>query len=221
MKVKIIASILLCIVMTISTQAKQSLDGLSGLIQMPTAEVVNFQNFEVDADFDFNVKTSQKLYTGYQYKINMGTFENLEMGIVKNTLLEEGVYLNAKYLLMTDQSRYPVSLALGTRNIGSKNNSQAFLVLSKPWPNSLFFHFGFKAIFEEKLRSEVMLGFEYAAFDWMTFQLEVLENEEKYMLNAGFYFMPISSFHLRVSGLDIAREDFSRLNMGLGFSFFL
>lgn len=201
--------------------AKQSIDGLSGLIQMPTAEVIKFQEFEIDADYDLNVDSNNSLYTNYQYKINIGTFENLEMGIVRGKIPAEGVYFNAKYLLLTEQNRYPLAVALGTKNIGSKTNSQAFLVLSKPFPQNIHMHLGFRAVFEDKLRSAVMLGGEYIFNDFISAQAEILENSSNYSLNAGIYLKPFSNFHVRVSGLDLNKEDLSRLNLGGGFSFFL
>ena len=65
------------------------------------------------------------------YKFNLGSFENWELGILGGSFLDEGVFVNMKYFLMSNQEENPLSIAAGIERLGSKSDLATYLVTSK------------------------------------------------------------------------------------------
>ena len=145
--------------LAVSVFSETTLNNPTGLIEMPTAKAIEYKQFSVAVDYQFP-KTNQKKGVVY-FKGNVGAYDNLELGFVGGTTPEEGVFVNAKYFIMADSEAYPTSLAVGFQNMGSKRDSSLYIVASKVFEEGLEGHFGFRAIFDDKIDSSAMLGIEY------------------------------------------------------------
>lgn len=87
--------VFLCVFMT-PISAAPTLYGPSGLITVPTAEALRFRELNIGVDYFMKDMDQQDLDQVY-YKLNLGTFQNCELGLVGGTVPEEGVFVNVKY----------------------------------------------------------------------------------------------------------------------------
>jgi hypothetical protein len=164
--------------------AGPTLYGPSGLIEMPTAESLRYKEFNVAADYvmDPLYPTANSLY----YKANLGTFKGWEMGVVGGRVPTEGVFLNLKYYLMSDETRYPVSIAIGLERLASIQNSSIYLVASKLFQDGLSLHFGFRAtMVNQELDATVMGGAAYYVTNALGLMADVVGQRRTYRVNAG------------------------------------
>ena len=221
-----------------------SVKGPTGLIMMPTAEIIPFQKLEMASDYDLSEEKLEvrqlrypnrdykELFSRSSYKINMGAFKNFELGVVGGTQPDEGMFLNTKYLLMLDtRDPYPLSLSIGTLDVGSKENASAYLVLSKPFEKEAFstlalygrmnFHIGFKGMLHDKFESGIMVGLEYYPVDSLKLMTEFIEERYHSYWNAGIEFTLFEYVGLRFSALDMSNNRFSRFNAGVSLNFFM
>ena len=224
--------------------ASPSIKGPTGLVMMPTAEVIAFQKVEMAYDYDLKEenlkklrlenpdKNYEKLFSESSYKINIGTFKNFELGINGGSQPDEGMFLNTKYLMLVDsRSEYPISLAVGTMDLGSEKNASAYAVVSKPFPKDMFsviglkgmlhLHFGVKGMFHKEFDSGIMAGIEYYPLSWFKVMTDFVEERDRSYWNAGLELTLMKHVGIRISGLDISDERFSRYNAGLSFNFFM
>ena len=136
--------------------ASTSINGPTGLITIPTAESLEYKEYSIGFDYLANGSKDE-----LKYKLNLGTFENWELGVVnigtKNKKTQEGMYLNIKYYLMSDASENPISIALGSENLSSKNKTNIYMIASKKIRTDTGLHFGFKATFEKKQVNPILL----------------------------------------------------------------
>ncbi len=200
---------------------ESTLYGTSGLIAMPPAQSLEYKKMHTAYDYQFQNDNSDD-GTSF-YKVNVGTYDNLELGFVGGTIPTEGVFVNAKYFVMSDSEAYPTSLAIGLQNMGSKHNSSIYLVASKVFEQGLEGHFGFKATFDEKIDTSAMLGLEYFFSDQVSVLMDYTGLDNLYALNLGarIYLNEFIGVRLYVMDITTAREaDEALVSLGLSFSRF-
>ena len=125
---KISLAFLLLVTLPNTSFAMPTLSGPTGLIEVPTAEALQYKEFNLGFD---GVESNVPGHESYFYKLNIGTFKGWEVGIVGGTVPAEGVFVNAKYYLMSDSTRLPMSVAIGLQNLTASKNTKVYLVASK------------------------------------------------------------------------------------------
>ncbi|MEK9728212.1 MAG: hypothetical protein VW397_08940 [Candidatus Margulisiibacteriota bacterium] len=190
--------------------ASPTLYGPTGLIEMPSAESVAYKqvNLAVDYSIANNNKNNQTpSEPEFYYKFNLGSFENWELGVLGGSFLDEGVFVNMKYFLMSNQEENPLSIAAGIERLGSKSNLSTYLVTSKRFSGGLHGHFGFKAFFQSSLFASAMIGFEYFSDEKVSFLADITgEKSQKYVLNAGTKIFIDNDIALRLYLIDITKS---------------
>ncbi len=200
---KMVFGLVLLGVFGTSVYADPTLYGPSGLVVIPTAESLEYQQYNMALDY----RTSGVLNRPY-YKFNMGLFKNLEIGVVGGAVPTEGVFINAKYFLMSDNSRYPLSFAVGLQNLTSKVDTGLYLVVSKKFQDGLNVHLGFNAIFAtDELDPSLIGGVEYLTNDRVALLADFSGKRKKYTVNAGARFAIYPDLSLRMSILDFGNSE--------------
>jgi hypothetical protein len=205
-----------------------ALNGPSGVIRIPSADVIPYKNFNIAADFGatFLPTLSSGESTVY-YKMNLGTFHGVEIGIVGGTQkdsseLREGVFVNMKLSLATDEDTYPLRLAIGVENLFSHTDTDVYMVATKYFKQGPRLTFGFMADFpEQRFRPLGLAGIEVPlGSDNLFLASDLLAGETLFQVNTGarFYFTPIFSLNFSVLNIfDNAEAKDSRAAL-LGFS---
>lgn len=186
--------ILLLIVFKCSTFAflttpTPTITGSTGLVRMPTADVLPYKNVNFGLDIGRNLITDNN---SFLYKMNLGTFQGLELGFVGMDdglgMAREGVFINMKYSLSTDSSPYPLLLAIGIENLSSFNNTDVFMVATKYLKDGPKLHFGFMGDFPgKKFRPLGLFGMEFPIFyENLYLQSDVMAGETVFEVNVGF-----------------------------------
>jgi hypothetical protein len=188
-----------------------ALNGASGVVRMPSADVIPYKNFNLGADFGAaflpNVSSAE---SSVYYKMNLGTYHGVELGIVGGTeqasnQLREGVFVNLKLSLSTDEEPYPLRLAIGVENLFSYTQTDVYMVATKYFKQGPRMSFGFMADFpDHKFRPLGMLGAEVpVAGETLFLAGDLLAGETVFQVNAAarFYFSPI--FSLNFLGLNL------------------
>ncbi|MBT3580893.1 hypothetical protein HOC37_00545 [bacterium] len=205
--------------------AAPNIYGSSGLIEMPTAESLQYKEFNVGLDYSVKSEATPSSNNGvYYYKLNLGSFKGFELGIVGGTIPTEGVFVNLKYYLMSDNSRYPISIAIGMEKLTSHTDSSAYLVASKKFQEGFHGHFGFKAHFlGAEIDSSIMLGLEYLLSDEFSIETDILNLGNQYRINSGVRYYFSDNIFFRASILDItnARGEGMLYNVGVSWTRFL
>ncbi|MBH37690.1 hypothetical protein CL658_01520 [bacterium] len=142
------------------SMALPSINGTTGLITMPTADILKYREYNVAIDYNLNLDTRNP--SEYYYKINVGALENTEVGFVGGSNPSEGVFINFKWHLSSNTGRFPLLMAIGFENLTSTHNSDFYIVSSKKIRSDLGLHGGFKALFKEKVVPGFMAGIDYA-----------------------------------------------------------
>ena len=188
-----------------------AINGPSGVVRIPSADVIPYKNFNIGADFGatFLPTVSSNESTVF-YKMNLGTFHGVELGVVGGTepnssKLREGVFVNMKLSLSTGEEPYPMLLAIGVENLFSYSMTDVYMVATKYFKQGPRMTFGFMADFpNNKFRPLGMAGIEVpVGGDSFFINSDLLAGETLFQVNAGsrIYFTPI--FCLNVSGLNI------------------
>ncbi len=143
-----------CMMLGVSVAfALPSLSGISGLVNMPTAEALRYKEF--NSGFAFQGDGTNK---SLKYFTNVGIFNGVEVGFIGDTS-KEGVYINLKYYMLSDKSDNPLALAFGLTNVSSWTNTSLFLALSKRLKGDIGVHFGFNSnISSSTISPSLMLG---------------------------------------------------------------
>jgi len=193
--------------------------GPSGLIVIPTAESLEYQQFNLSYDFR-GTSTAQQGY----YKFNMGMFKNVELGIIGGATPTEGVFINMKYFLISDASRYPMSFAVGLQNLASKSDTGLYLVMSKKFQGGLSAHLGFNTFISDQIDPTLMGGIEYIVNDHMSFLADFSGKQKTYTLNGGLRFAIYPDLSMRVNILDVGKDTAnggSYYSVGLSYNRFM
>jgi hypothetical protein len=186
-------------------------NGPSGVVRIPSADVVPYKNFNLAANYGKLLTTSNSL-TGdavVYYNMNLGTFHGVELGIVGGTErgtnnLREGVFVNMKLSLSTGEEPNPLLLALGVENLFSHTQTDVYMVATKYLAQGPKLTFGFQADFpNQKFRPLGILGGEFAISNNLILATDLMAGETLFQLNGGarFYFSPI--FSVNFSALNI------------------
>lgn len=186
-----------------------SLNGPTGVVRIPSADVIPYKNFNLAADYGRTLSSSGSGESAVYYKMNLGTFHGVEVGIIGGTEnntseFRDGVYVNLKLSLSTGEEPYPMLLAIGTENLFSKNQTDVYMVATKFLKQGPKLTFGFMADFpNSKFRPLGMLGVEAPIADTFFLTSDLMAGETLFQVNAGarFYFTPI--FSVNFSALNI------------------
>ncbi|MFT5171085.1 MAG: hypothetical protein ACI9BD_000857 [Candidatus Marinamargulisbacteria bacterium] len=216
-----LALLALFLLVSSAIHAIPTIHGPTGLIAIPTAEALKYKEFNVGMDY---MMGAQDEIQDWRYKLNLGTFQNWELGVVGGKTPTEGVFVNAKYYLMSDESRYPLAIAIGTENLSSNGNTSIYMVASKKFQESFDAHLGFRAIFGEKeLDPTLMFGLEYFLNNKFSVIADIDGEGQNYTLNAGSLYYLSSHFVLRTAVIDLlnTKNEGTFYSFGLSFSKFL
>ena len=224
MKKSILFLILLVISNITLLHALPSLGGSTGLIKMPTAEILTYK--EYNAAYDYQVNLDESDDSLFYYKFNVGALENAELGFVGGSSPEEGVFLNFKWNLSSNSGRFPLKMALGFENITAKSESDFYIVASKRLSTDLGIHGGFKALFNTNIDVSFMTGIDYSYSEKLLFMSDLTSQENSlYYINAGVVYQlyvsdDLQNVYVRISLENLLRntgED-SYLNVGLSYT---
>lgn len=201
--------------------AASTIYGPTGLITVPTADSLRYKEFYFGFDY---LLANQEDQDSYFYKSNLGTFENVEIGVVGGKVPTEGVFLNVKYYLMSDNSRLPLSIALGLQNLASNSDTSFYMVASKKFRVDWAGHIGFKAEFDsEELIPSIMGGTNYILNDQLELLADASGDGRVYTFNAAIQFYLLPSLMLRAAAIDIGQSTVpgTRAALGIAYSKFL
>lgn len=195
-----------------------TLNGPTGLINMPTAQGVQFKEYNVGIHYLGADSSSSQ---DWKYSLNLGTFKNWEIGIVGGKTPTEGVYVNAKYYLMSDQDRYPLSLAAGVENLFSKEKTNVYMVISKIFPNGLSAHGGFRALFtKSEVTPLIMAGASYSVTNALEVLGDLQGERNQFVFNTGIRFYVNPEFSVHAYLLDLGHSQATQSSSyALGTSF--
>jgi len=199
--------------------AAPTINGPTGLIVVPTAESLQYKEMNVGLDYKLSNGTQQHFF-----KFNFGEFKGVELGVVGGSVPTEGVFVNAKYYLMSDNTRFPLSIAIGAENLGAKNSTGVYMVASKKFQGGVSGHFGFYAGFDESsdLDPSIMGGAEWVLDNRIALLADVIGKRRKYTLNTGLRFYIYPDLQFRASILDIGNNlDENFYTLGLSYNAFL
>ncbi|MBN2058538.1 MAG: hypothetical protein JW782_07065 [Candidatus Saganbacteria bacterium] len=187
-----------------------AINGPSGIVRIPSADVIPYKNFNIGADFGAKFLPSfTSSESAVYYKMNLGTFHGVELGIVGGTekdsgKIREGVFVNMKLSLSTGEEPYPMLLAIGIENLFSYTQTDVYMVATKYLKQGPRLTFGFLADFpDNKFRPLGIAGVELPLADTFFFTSDLLAGETLFQVNAGarIYFTPI--FCLNISTLNV------------------
>jgi hypothetical protein len=192
-----------------------ALNGPTGIVRIPSADCIPYKNFNIGGDYGTTV-TSNGSATGeavVSYKMNLGTFHGVELGIVGGTekdssKLREGVFVNMKLSLSTGDDPYPLLLALGIENLFSYTQTDVYMVATKYFKQGPKATFGFMADFPNyKFRPLGIAGIDLPLGDSFFLLADLMAGETLFQVNAGvrLYFTPI--FSLNLTGLNVLDGD--------------
>tara|TARA_A100001015_G_scaffold306081_1_gene399806 strand:- start:1944 stop:2612 length:669 start_codon:yes stop_codon:yes gene_type:complete len=218
-------SLLSCFIILVCgsfVEAIPTVGGPSGLIEMPVAESVEYRKFEFGIDYQVSGQKDGD-QGAHSYKFNLGTFKNFELGFVGGTVPTEGVFINAKYYLMSDDERFPVTIAVGLEKLGSHHDTSAYLVSSKRFDGGVNAHFGFEATFRETVNASAMLGMEYMIDERFSLLADVTGEKKDYSLNLGmrYYFEEDIVLRLYIIDFNKAESDDMQVLFGISFARFI
>jgi len=213
--------IILAIIVSLSAQCfsfvpqpTPSVTGSTGVIRMPSADVIPYKNMSIGLD------TGPIAFVdkwGLFYKMNLGTFQGMELGCLGTDDgdggIKEGVFINMKYSLSTDNSPYPLLLAIGVENLTSKVLSDVYMVATKYLQSGSRIHFGFVGDFVSKdlvdsgFRPLGALGLDGPSFNERTYFLtDIFAGEHVFQWNLGLRWYMTDSMALNLSFINILMD---------------
>lgn len=185
-----------------------AINGPTGLIRIPSADCIPYKNFNIGADYGTTISSGGSASTEgvVSYKMNLGTFHGVELGIVggseKGTgKLREGVFVNMKLTLSTGDDPNPLLLALGVENLFSYTQTDVYMVATKYLQQGPKLTFGFQADFpNQKFRPLGIAGVELATSENLFLAADLMAGETLFQVNTGakLYFTPIFSLNFSV-----------------------
>ena len=228
---KLLVSCLICVLLfSAASFAAQStsLTGLTGLIRMPSADVLKARDWNAGVDYIFDNTSATAITNGadlrgsWSYKANfgadMGYKNGLELGFVGRTekvtnRFKEGVFINLKYALASSDDRDALHMAIGVENLTSSSESDAFMVASKYFDSGLGLHFG--AMFDFPLSGKFsplgMLGVNFpVGMKNLVLMTEAFAGESIFQVNAGVKYDFARSFSLNVRALNVTNSATSK-----------
>lgn len=182
-----------------------AINGPTGIIRIPSADVIPYKNFNIGVDGGvFFPPGGVQSNNAINYKMNLGTFHGVEMGVVGGTdeltkQLREGVFVNMKLSLTTGDEPDPLLLAIGIENLSSKSKTDVYMVATKYMKQGPKVTFGFMADFpQNRFRPLGMAGIEIPLGETFFIAADGMIGETMSQLNAGakLYFTPLLSLNL-------------------------
>lgn len=229
MKKKLLAILMYTFLISASSALTQtpSVVGGIGLIRMPTADVLPPQHVSIGIDYNVEntaIGTSSAALPQkgiYSYKIDLGTFlgreKGLELGIIGRTdketnKLKEGVFVNIKYSLSSEDVFETLHLAIGLENLASQNDMDAYMVASKYFPDGPGIHFGTMFDFpNSKFRPLGMFGLTFPIGGKDLSALgEAFAGENILQVNAGIRLNLQKSFSILIRGVNLSNSPSSK-----------
>ncbi len=179
-------------------QALPTIGGTSGLVRMPTAQGLKYKEFNIGLDY-----ISQQAVSGSSrmlYKANLGTLDGLEIGFVGQGQ-QEGVFINLKYYLLSDNTEQPLMMALGIDNISSFNKTDIYMVASKIFKGGFSMHLGFLAPLQGGATNpSLMLGTEYYFSESLSLAVDTVGQNSVYDMAAGLRFRTSNNLIFNIHG---------------------
>jgi len=213
--------VLALLLITGVSYAAPTINGPTGLISVPTAESLKYKEFNVAVDKLFGAAGKDGL-DEWSYKLNLGTFQNWEIGVVGGTVPTEGMYLNIKYYLLSDASELPLSIAIGVENLSSTDKTDVYMVASKKLREDFGLHLGFKAIFQDSnVEPIIMGGVNFMVNEQLEILGDINGDGENYMANVGAAYYINPSFSVRTYLIDVLDAVGTQFSIGLTYSKFL
>jgi hypothetical protein len=189
---------------TLSVEAKQSVNsnpwGYTGLINMPTADTLNFGEYNVTGNYLFR-------NPGFLLNAHLGIFDRLELGIVGGIPSAgfSGLAGNLKYQLIKPSVKTPTSLAIGLNLIGLARDTRLttgnslYMVLSQDFnwqmPDQSIYnlfsgHVGFSGNLDT---SRIMVGLDVPVTEYVNLEGEYLGKTAAFdeMINFGIKAKPL------------------------------
>ncbi|MEI7942105.1 MAG: hypothetical protein WCH76_02930 [Candidatus Riflemargulisbacteria bacterium] len=189
-----------------------SMEGTNGLIHIPIASSVKYKEYDIGANF----QNSQITKAG-QYFANLGVFEGLELGLIGSTQ-KEGVFINLKYYVLSDKTEYPLVLAAGVTGLSSYSNTNLFMVLSKPFPNKLSGHFGFRTnLNSPTIKADVMFGLELKMSEQLNFISDIIGSDTTWNLSTGLRIKLSNDWTLNGYLEDVLNAKDSKFTLGCSY----
>jgi hypothetical protein len=194
-------------------QPTPSVIGSTGVVRLPSADVIPYKNVDFGLDIGSNISNDK---FSLLYKFSLGIFQGMELGCVgmdnRAGAMQEGVFINMKYSLATDTSPYPLLLAIGVENLSSFNRCDVYMMATKYFQNASRLHFGFLGDFpgltNSRFRPLGALGFDVPFFsERLYFLTDMLAGESLYELNTGFRWYVSDSVAINLTGLNILADD--------------
>jgi len=204
-----------------------TITGSTGLIKMPTGDVLSSKDWNMGLDYVFDAPAAttpglSDLSGTWVYKMNVGSFvgttKGLELGFVGRTekttsRLKEGVFINMKYSLASSDDPDALHLAIGVENLTSSSESDAYMVASKYFTNGVGIHFG--AMFDfpstSKMRTLAMLGTNIpVGSPDLSVMAEAFSGESIFQLDAGLRYCLGKNYALLLRGMNVTNSDTSR-----------
>lgn len=219
---KILLSLLCLLSLSTTAFATPSLSGTTGLITVPTAEALRYKEYSLAYDYVLDENYANE--DDWRYSVNIGTFHNIELGIIGGKTPTEGVYINAKYYLTGTEGRFPLSLALGVRNLTSDHLSDVYMVGSKKIRQDLSVHFGFQALFTtDNIKPAGLGGVDYMINDSLKLKADIDYSGDVYFFNTGAELFLTQYVTLRGNIVDMteAKPTGRAFTLGMSFSKFL
>lgn len=163
-----------------------SLYGPTGILKIPTAEVLNSKEYNFSSSLALSTnKGNSSLHT---YSANLGLIQNTEFGILGSSELDEGVYLNAKWNASSYFDSIPFNSAIGVKNFPSSERFDLYLVGSKRVHKDVTIHFGNSNKIGDKIHASILLGSLYTYSEDIFFAGDISsESDNKYNLSLGVY----------------------------------
>ncbi|MBU0501625.1 MAG: hypothetical protein ABIH69_03890 [bacterium] len=187
-----------------------ALNGPSGLIRIPSADVIPYKNFNLGGSFGKTLPSNEgsEETTAY-YMMNLGTFHGVEIGLVGGTergtnRIREGVFVNMKLSLSTGEEPNPMLMAIGVENLFSYSQTDVYMVATKYFSQGPKLTFGFQGDFpDNRFRPLGMAGIEFPVGDTLFLISDLIAGETLMQVNAGLrlYLTPI--FSMNLSGLNV------------------
>lgn len=194
--------------------ASPTIYGPTGLVTMPTAEGLRHKEFNTGFNyFPPYLKTvendqGEELQTKDAHGVvnyfgNLGTFEGMELGFTGRGG-REGVFLNLKYFLISDNSENPLGMAIGVQNLSSFYDTGVYMVASKQLNMNLGLHLGFLGRFYSGTSdTNMMFGMKYFMNEQWALMLDTVGEDNVYGWNLGMQMQMGEELILHMSGINL------------------
>ena len=180
---------------------------------MPTAEGLTYKQINMGFNYippyykgeedDEGEIVGRDRHGIFNYYGNLGTFEGMEFGF-SGRGGREGVFINIKYFLVSDNSENPLGMAIGIQNLSSFYDTGVYMVASKQLNMNLGLHMGFLGRFYSGTSdTNMMFGMKYFMSDTWAFVVDTVGEQNIYAWNAGLQLQMGEEMVLHMSGLNL------------------